>query len=214
MAPISNAEKQDRYRKKEHLSRQADIVFQLWQGSIGRFQQGTPPEEVRQVLNKIIELPPNWSDEDFEHAKKKLGQYQLELNSSTHQLANDVNGHFDTAAAEFKTTPNPLKYIADNKAAIAKTQNLATHLISALSISSCNDIEKSAAIMEAVRFIGRSLVNSREIRRSHATAICLTNIGPQYDRPNWFIEQLSETLTQNLSPELAHELGQVLISMK
>ncbi len=210
MSPISNANKQDRFRKKEHLKRCADNVFRLWEGSIGRYHQSRTPEEVRHALEKAVELPSNWTEEDYAYAERKLGQYHLDLISPVDQIANDVNGDWASSSTEFMTTPDPLKYIANNKAAIENARALAAHLISALKLSNCNDADQAAALMEAVRFVGRSLVSNREIRRSGATAICLASVGPQYDRPQWFAEQLADTIRWQIDKSLAHEVGQHL----
>lgn len=210
MPPISNADKQDRFRKKEHLKRCADKIFRLWEVSIERYRQSRTPEEVRHALEKAVELPANWTEEDYAYAERKLGQYHLDLISPVDQIANDVNGDWASSSIEFMATPDPLKYIANNKAAIENARALATHLISALKLSNCNDADQAAALMEAVRFVGRSLVSNREIRRSQATAMCLASIGPQYDRPEWFAEQLADTISPQLDKKLAHEIGRHL----
>ncbi|TXH02300.1 MAG: hypothetical protein E6P95_00190 [Candidatus Moraniibacteriota bacterium] len=210
MSPISNAEKQDRFRKKENLGFWAEKVFRLWEMSMGPFREIRTPEEVRHALEKATELPSGWTDDDFELAKKRLGQCQLDLLSGVDQIANDVNGHWNVDHSDLMTTPDPVKFIADNKASIRKARNLAAHLISALKLSGCNDADQAAAAMEVVRFIGRSLVGSREIRRSNATAICLASVGPQYDRPKWFAEQLAETLRWQIDKSLAQEVGRQL----
>lgn len=211
MAPISNADKQDRFRKKEHLQRQAEKVFRMWESSIERFKEVRTPEEVRHALEKAVELPSGWTDEDYEFALKKLGQYHLDLISSFDQIANDVNGDWASSSKEFMATPDPRKYVADHKAAVENARALATHLISALKVSSCNDADQAAALMEVVRFVGRSLVSNRETRRSKATAICLASVGPQYDRPEWFAEQLAETISDQLEKSLAQEVGRHLL---
>lgn len=210
MSPLSNADKQDRFRKKEQLKRHADRIFRDWEVSIGRFRESRTPQEVRHALDKAVELPSGWTDEDLEHALKRLGQYHLDLLSSVDQVANDIDGDWASHSNEFMTTPNPGQFIANNKEAIQKARSLADHLISALKISNCNDADQAAALMEALRFVGRSLVSNREIRRSQATAMCLATIGPQYDRPEWFTEQLAETISRQLDKSIAHKVGQHL----
>jgi hypothetical protein len=212
MTPISNAAKQDRFRRKEHLKRCADQIYRHWEVSIGRFLETRTPQEVRHALDKAIELPAGWTEEDFKRAEKKLGQYHLDLTSSVNQIANDVDGEWASHSTESMSTPDLATAIANNKAAIGKARDLATHLISALKLSSCNDADQAAALMEAVRFVGRSLAGNREIRRSKATAICLASIGPQYDRPEWFAEQLANTISQQIDHDLAHEVGRRLQS--
>lgn len=64
--------------------------------------------------------------------------------------------------------------------------------------------------MEAVRFVARSLVSNREIHCSSATAICLACIGPQHDRPEWFVKKLADTIRQQIGEGLAQEVGRCL----
>lgn len=211
MSPISNADKQLRFRQKEHLKRQADNVFRQWQSSIARHRQSRTPEEVRHALDKAVELPSSWTEEDLQYALKKLGQCQLDLISSVDQIANDVNGDWASSSIEFMTTSDPLKFIVDNETAIKNAKELAAHFISALKISKCNDADQAAALMEVVRFVGRSLTSTRDIRRSEATTMCLASIGPQYDRPEWFAEQLADTIGRQVDKTIAREVGQRLI---
>ena len=212
MTQISNADKQARFRKKEVLKRHADNVYRHWEQSINRWRIPTrTPEDARYAIDKAVELPSGWTDEDLQLALRRLGQCQLDLDLSVDQIANDVDGDWATHAKEFMTTPDPAKFQADNKAAIAKAQALASHLISALKLSDCSDADQAAAVMELLRFIGRSLANDPNVRSSHATAMCLAVIGPQYDRPEWFADKLAKAIGQNIHGKLAQEVGQHLI---
>lgn len=214
MPQISNADKQARFRKKEVLKRHADNVYRQWEQSRNRWRIPTrTPGDARHALDKAVELPSGWTDEDVEHALRMLGQCQMDLDLSVDQIANDVNGDWATRSREFVTTPDPAKFQAENKAAIQKAQALASHQISALKLSDCKDADQAAAVMELLRFIGRSLANDKNVRRSHATALCLASIGPQYDRPDWFAEELAKTIGQQLDKKLAHEVGQHLIKL-
>ncbi len=211
MTQISNAEKQARFRKKEQLKREADKIFYLWVGSPMRYRfSKRTEEEVRHSLDEAAALPSNWKEEDYECAKRKLGQYHLDLISSVDQISNDVDGNRVSYLAELDKSPDPFKFHADTQAATEKAWALASHIISALKLSNCNPEGQAAALMEAVRFVGRSLVSNREIHCSQATALCLACIGPQYDRPEWFAEKLSEAIRQQISPSLAREVGQRL----
>ena len=210
--PISNAEKQERFRKKENLKRNADRIFQLWVTSPTRWNK-TPlrtEQEVREDLDKIVELSSAWTEEDYRYAEVKLEQYRADLDFSVDQISNDINGDWTSHSIAFMRTPDPANFHAEMKEANEKARTLAGHLISALKLSNSNDADKTAALMEAVRFVGRSLVINREIRRSEATAMCLASIGPQYDRPAWFPEQLADTIGQHIDKSLAHEVGQHL----
>lgn len=76
--------------------------------------------------------------------------------------------------------------------------------------SSCNPADQAAALMEAVRFVGRSLASNREIHASQATAMCLASIGPQFDSPAWFVEKLADEIRQEMGENLAPEVGGTL----
>jgi hypothetical protein len=211
MTQISNAEKQARFRKKEQLKREADKIFNLWVGSPMRYRFSKRSEaEVRQALEEAVELPPDWKEEDYEYAKRKLGQYHLDLISSVDQIANDIDGDRVSYLAELDKSSNPFKFHKDNKAAIEDAWALASHIISALKISNCNDVGRAAVLLEAVRFVGRSLISNREIHCSQATAICLASVGPHFDRPEWFPEKLAETIRQQIGDSLANEVEQHL----
>jgi hypothetical protein len=159
MTQISNAEKQARFRKKAQLKRETDKIFKLWVGSPMRYRFSKRSEaEVRQALDEAVELPTDWKEEDYEYAKRKLGQYHLDLISSVDQIANDVDGNRVSYLAELDKSTDPFKFHADNKATIEEAWALASHIISALKLSDCNDAIQTAALMEALRFVPTRVV--------------------------------------------------------
>ena len=196
----SNAEKQARFRKKEALKRRAEQVFREKMLGLPLVKN---PDEIRQAIDKAIALPVGWTDEDYEHASWNLYQILLERYDNHHQLSNDVReGRYGEGLPGVVAAPaNELK------AAIRNTQALAAHIISALNLSECNDSDKTAALMEVMRFVGRSLLNHREIPKSNATTMCLASIGKQYARPDWFFEKLAEVLAENVNEELSRSIG-------
>lgn len=102
------------------------------------------------------------------------------------------------------------KLNADYMRAEKNTKALAAHLISALKLSACNEADQAAALMEVARFVGRTLTNNRDVPCSSATAICLATIAPIYPRPDWFAEKLADTVRQQMHPDLARELADLL----
>lgn len=212
MIQISNAEKQARFRKKEQLKREADKIFALWVGSPMRYRFSKRTEaEVRHALNEAVTLPSDWKEEDYEYVRKKLAQYHLDLISSVDHIANDIDGDRAIYLAEFSKAADPSKFQMENKEAVKAAWALASHLISALKLSGCDGAGQAAALMEALRFVGRSLISNREIHCSQATAWCLANVSPHYERPEWFAETIAKAISQQTSPELAREIGQHLI---
>jgi hypothetical protein len=202
----SNAEKQGRFRKKEELKRRAESVYRL---RIMSIKNTKSPQELRFAIDKAIDLPNGWTDQDYQQAEWNLHQIEMEYFDNPHLLENDVyEGR--NSRNEFMTSPDPAKLVTEEKAALADTRALAAHLISALELSKCNDSDKAAALMEALRFAGRSLLNSREVPRSNATARCLAVVGKQYTRPEWFAETLTNALAWQIDEANVSDVGKRL----
>jgi hypothetical protein len=209
----SNTEKQARFRKKEILKRRAGEIFRELQLGMWNLNRTITPEEIQQNLDSIIELPSDWTESDYERAWQNLHGFQNDLRFSQHLLENDVNDSRNVVN-EFMITPDPGGLIKGQKDAVENTQALASHIISALKLSTCTDSDKAAALMEVVRFIGRTLANHNEIPSSKATAMCLATIGPEYERPKWFVEKLVETLGWQVGKDMAREVGKRLMKFK
>jgi hypothetical protein len=203
MTQISNAEKQARFRKKEHLKRRATSIFQECQFRPDWFKSKTP-EDIKHSLDKAIDLPSGWIDKDYERAEQTLDQLRKEFFCGSDQLTLDIDD-----ARQDLIPFDPAK-LRENDIAIEKARALAAHMISALKISSCDDAEQAAALMEALRFVGRSLASQSDIPRSQATAMSLASIGREYDRPEWFAEKFADTISSQTGNRLAREVGQHL----
>lgn len=202
MTQISNAEKQARFRKKEHLKRRAACIIDEWQFRPDYFKSKTP-EDVKHSLEKAIDLPSGWTNKDYERAEQTLDQLRKDFLCGSDQLTLDIDARWDS------TSFNPAK-LRESDIAIENARALATHVISALKLSSCNDAEQAAALMEALRFVGRSLASQNDIPRSQATTMSLASIGREYDRPEWFVEKLADTISAQIGNKLAREVGQHL----
>jgi len=195
---------------EEALKKYADQTYREWQIR-SDMDVNINPTEVRAILDKAVDLPSGWTDEDYRSAQHRIRQILLELYDNPHQLSNDVH-EGRNFSDEFRITPDPLGLMKSQKAAEKKAHTLAAHIISALKLSECKESDQAAALMEAVRFVGRSLVTSRNVPKSDAVAMCLASIGPQYDRPEWFIDKVTKVLGWNLNKELASVLGQSLLN--
>lgn len=207
MSKISNSEKQARYRKKEHLKRLANTL--LRDSQLKPWQWGsTSPEDVQRLLDKAIELPPGWTDKDYEKSLQSLESLKGELWFASNKLKNDINAGW--SSQDFMTSTDPRKFIRDNKAAVEKARALVSHLISALELSECNNIGQAAALMEVVRYVGRSLASSVGVPRSQANTTCLLSVGPQYNRPDWFAQELANTIKCHVDSDVAHQVGILL----
>lgn len=203
MSQISNADKQARFRKKEHLKRRSASIFHEWQFRPDYFKSKTP-EDVKHSLDKAIDLPSGWTDKDYERAEQTLDQLRKDFLCGSDQLTVDID---DARQDLIPFDPNKLR---ENDIAIEKARALAAHIISALKLSNCSDAEQAAALMEALRFIGRSLASQSDIPRSQATVMSLASIGHEYDRPEWFAEKLADTISAQAGNRLSREVGQHL----
>ncbi len=207
---ISNAEKQSRFRKKEELKKRAEYIAR--EAQLAFQNPRATPQAIRQFLDEALNLPANWTDDDYNFAHQKIEQYRLDLFSTPDPMANDVKDA-KSSQEDFLTAPDARKYLEDQKAAIRNAHALADHIMSALKLSCCSPAEQAAAIMEAVRMVGRSLANSRDIPQSRATTMCLASLDPHYARPEWFVDKVADTLRWRMSEKLAHDVGQRLIDI-
>ena len=206
--PISNSEKQARFRKKEALKKFTEQTFREWQAMA--LVKRHSPTEVLDLLEKAVELPAGWTDDDLEGAGHRLGQLRLDLITSNNDLQNDIYEAL-FSQEEFARTPRPKGFVDDAKASVANTHALADHLISALKLSNLNNVEQAAAVVEAVRHVGRDLSTSAEIPQSNATTVCLTTKPSFYERPEWFLDGLAKWLTNQLGLECTKSFGKHLL---
>jgi len=206
---ITNKEKQERFRKKEELKKFANRIFRDWQ-IIGWRNSSRTPEEVQKFLDLTVDLSSGWNKDDYNNAWKALQNFQLELYDNPHLLQNDVYMARDSVN-DFRNTPNPKQYIADQKKALQNVKALSAHIIAAMDLAGGTVSDNAAALIDVVRFIGRSLVNETEVPKSNATAMCLASIGQQYERPDWFIEELTQAIGSQLGKEMTHRLGKNLM---
>lgn len=203
MSQISNADKQARFRKKEYLKRRAANLLNDWQVRPDYFKSKTF-EDLKHGLDNAINLPSGWTDKDYERAEQALDQLRADFLCGYDQLTIDIDElHVDSI-------PFDSAKLHESNVAIEKARALAAHVISALKLSSCTDAEQATALMEALRFVGRSLACQSDSPRSQATAMSLASIGREYDRPEWFVEKLADTISAQAGNRLARELGQHL----
>ncbi len=204
MEQNSNAEKQARYRKKEKLRRQADNILRKWRGEPWKHHLKSV-EELQHLIDAAIKLPYAWTEEDYLDAKNRLCHVYSEVVSPVNHITNDVNESRDAHNA-FSSAADPSKFNSDLMKAVENTNALASHIISALKISGCSEADQASALMEAMRFVGRTLTNSHKVPCSQATAMCLATISPIYGRPDWFYEKISYTISQQ-HPEIAYKIS-------
>ena len=75
--PITNAEKQARFRKKQELKKFKDQVFKKWQLDMGFRPRRETPDEIHALLEEAASLPSGWNEEDFERAWHRINQLHI-----------------------------------------------------------------------------------------------------------------------------------------
>lgn len=214
---MTNVEKQERYRKKEALKKMAGEIAMKSMLQVNPFRniaQGKNPSELQKQLEAITNLPPNWTDEDYNHALKCLENINLEMFDNPHLLENDISANHNSID-NFATTPNPVKYVSDIKKAQADSMKLVNHILSAVDLSGLSTADAIAVNLEVTRILIRILINESKIPQSNATALAELNLGHQFGKkPDWVIELASKALGTQLGVEDAHRLGEALLNFK
>ena len=214
MTKMSNAEKQMRFRKKEELKEYASNIFRDWQFSSNSRLTYKDPKEVRTYLDNIINLPSGWSADDYNRAVATLQNFHTEFYfGNPNQLKNDIE-NARNSTDNFIESARPRQWVTDANKATYNMQKLATHIISTLDLTGGTASDNAAAIMEVMRYIGRTLLNEKIVPKSNATAFCLASIAPQFERPDWFAESLTRTLALNVGKELIKEIEKCMHEFK
>lgn len=209
--PISNAEKQARFRKKEELNKYVSQVYKECQFRASFPKLKTNPADLEAQLREAASLPSGWTDNDLELACKRVRHIYVDIQGTGDPIGDDVSGGRNFSQ-QFKITPNPQKLMAEYKKAERDTIALAGHLVSAMELSQLPNEERAAALMEAVRHVGRALANSSSDGQSDAMAVCLAAVNPHYDRPDWFIKRLAGWFHSRLDNDTKKALGTRLSS--
>lgn len=204
----SNAENQARYRKKEKLKRKAEQILRKWQLEPHKHNKKNT-QEVHHLIEAAINLPVGWTDDDYINAENKLQHVCTELRWPANQISADIRESRNISGDSINPYDLP-KINTELANAEENTSALASHIISALKLSSCNEADQAAALMEAMRFVGRALTGDSGTPCSQATAMCLSTINPIYPRPDWFAEKIASTLSSQLHPDLVQLIANKL----
>jgi hypothetical protein len=210
--PISNSEKQERFRKKQELKKLKDQVFKELHLGMG-FRRETP-DEIHALLEKAASLPSGWKEKDLKRAEHRIDQLRAEFLSPQDDLKQDVEDGAGLTEAFFNNPDLFGKLKSDTNKSLSKTRALASHLISALELSALSNAERAAAVMEAIRHVGRATASSTDIAKSFAMTICQASLPRHYDRPHWFLDHLAKWLANRLDEELVRELGKRLANFQ
>lgn len=204
--PISNAEKQARFRKKEQLNRHVGQVYRDCQFTATRPYLRGAFADLESQLREAATLPSGWTDDDLAQAYQRVRNIRGDVLGTGDPLGVDVS-EGRNAHQEFRTTPNPRRWMAEIKKAERDTLALANHLVSALELSQLRNEDRAAALMEVVRHVGRALASSSSDGQSDAMAVCLAAVNPHYDRPDWFVDRLAHWLRFRVDDDTRKALG-------
>jgi len=205
----TNAEMQARYRKKQELGKFKDKVFQKLQLGLHFHRRRETPDEIHALLQKAASLPSGWNDEDLGLAKDRIMQLYYEFESPRNDLEMDVHNGAGFSE-EFVRTPDPNKLFSDFNESVSKTRALASHLIAALELSALPTYEQAAAVIETARHVGRAATISGDTAKSNAMMLCYASLQSHYDLPDWFLDSLTQYLSNLFDKEIVQELGKRL----
>ncbi len=210
MSPISNAEKQARFRKKEELKKHVNQRYR--EAQMGIMVLGANEKAKLAQLQGFADLPSGWTDEDLDRAYKRVNRIFFDLIHPDRDLENDVSAARNDHE-EFGRTPNPKQHFLESKKAVEDTRALSAHLISALELTKLSDGEKAAALAEAMRHVARTLIDTEPLHCSDANLLCLSTLPPNYIRPAWFNESFAKWITYRLGfDEAVNDLGQKILN--
>jgi hypothetical protein len=208
----SNAEKQARFRKKQKLEKYKEEAFKEWQLKMNFGPRRETPNQVHALLEKAATLPSRWSDEDIEKAWDRINKLRIEFMHPQDELKKDVqDGAGFTTEAMINDSDDVLsRDVSDARKSLPKVIALSQHLISSLELSALSNSGQAAAIMEAVRYVGRAAMSSGDMAKSNAMAVCHASLTINNDRPDWFLDSLVNWLGSRLDQEGIHELARRL----
>lgn len=216
--PYTNAEKQERYRKKEWLVNYGNQIIAQTMGSINPqrwYLKSKAPAEIQNRIERIVDLPSGWTDEDFENAKNALYNIQLDFYDNPHLLSNDIQaGRSHNGINEVMLAKDPNEALQKQKRAIADAQKLVALIISSFELTDLHQSDLAAVVMEVMRYVGRLLTDMKDIPKSHATAMCFACIGKQFEKPEWLAEVLVDYLGCQMEKPLRDEVAKRLAEFK
>lgn len=199
---FSNQEKQKRFRLKEELSHKARELFNLWQFSRG-LDIGRNPLDVKKQLEKIVDLPSGWTNEEYNTALFKLNMFERNaLSNNPHLLENDIwDGR--------KQDPLNAASVRAGKDAITHVRQIVHIINSTFELNHGTNSDNAAAVAEVARNVGVSLISDTTkggIPRSNATTLCLLVANPILPKPKWLLEALATLLKEQLTEQSSRKL--------
>lgn len=194
---LTNNEKQIRHKRLEELKKYANtIIIQCICMNTGFDPLNNKSnEEIREDIQKIVNLPAGWTDEDYEIAKNKIYNYCLVNYENPYLMKNDIEMARTKA---FKDPSSPIPDIHELKRAEDKSPEVVRNIKSILKLSELKKTDQIAVIAEVMRQLAREILNEKDIPKTYANATAFSLIGHQFEKPEWTWKVLANNLyTQN-----------------
>ena len=213
---ITNAEKQVRFRKKQKLMKHKDDAYKEWQLKMNFGPRRETPSQVHSLFEKAATIPSGWTDKDIEKAWDRINKLRIEFMHPQDELKKDVQeGAGWTTEAMINASDEVLsRAVSDGRKSQPKVTALSQHLISALELSAVSNSGQAAAIMEAVRYVGRAAMSSGDMAKSNAMTVCHASLTINNDRPDWFMDSLVSWLGSRLGKDGINELAERLFDYR
>jgi hypothetical protein len=191
------------------LKKIADDIFRDWQ-SRGLLDCTKDHKSVRSELDRIIDLPSGWRDDDYQHAINSLNTIVRELYSNNpYLLQNDIYAGRDSLHEPGKYS-DEVQFIREQKNAVFQAKKLISLINSAIDLNSGKSSDNAAVIMELVRNTALSLLKEKRVPKSDASAVCLMMADQCHKKPDWLVDQLAELLKKQLNEKEIEQLKERL----
>lgn len=203
---LSNNEKQIRHKKLEALRKYGnDVLIHLILTTNRNYEKSN--EELKEEINKLVNLPSGWTEEDYLHAVKKIEKL-LYLSYENFQLLNndinEANNLMNSKIADLKNKQEKLRK------ARYKAPETVKNIKSILRLTELSKSDQIAVVTEVMRQLARELLDEKNIPETMANAIAFSLIGAHYEKPEWtwsiLAKNLSTQSTENNINELITEL--------
>jgi hypothetical protein len=158
--PITNAEKQARFRLKQTLEHQLKDAVDECVMNFTRAEGQTrlTASEIKRRLQESAELPNGWTKQELNSAHERLEWQRKRI------------------LKQLKST-HPKREIE------SEVLHLADHLISALKLSGLNESDQAEAIMITAREVGEAIVRKGYAPGQEATDYCVSSLNVPREGP-------------------------------
>lgn len=197
---LSNNEKQIRHKRLEDLKKYGnEILFRLILSN-SVISNGTEKnnEELKYEIDKIVNLPNGWSEEDFETAKNKLDNLLNGTYENPHLLNNDIH--------DARNIMDPNFNMNELHRAKSKAPETVRNIKSILNLAELTKSDQIAVIAEVMRQLARESLSERIIPKTFANATAFSLIGPQYEKPEWTWNILARNICRQSTEENVNKL--------